>query len=75
MLHFYVEEFNEKEKAIDLTNKDGRGVYIPKGSGPNVMKADLQIMDPICPHKNMTRNCYLYPEIKKLFKGILGGCF
>ena len=40
-----------------------------------LMKADLEIRDPICQGKNMTRNCYNYPKIKKLFENILEKCF
>lgn len=38
-------------------------------------RADLEIRDPICQSKNMTRNCYLYPEIKAMFSIILDRCF
>lgn len=31
--------------------------------------------DPMNQQKNMTRNCYSFPEIKRLFKMILESCF
>ena len=33
------------------------------------------MFDPICEGKNMTRNCYLFCDIKKLFKDILERCY
>ena len=33
------------------------------------------MLDPICEGKNMTRNCYLFGDIKKLFKEILERCY
>ena len=39
------------------------------------MKADLEIRDPICPGKNMTRNCYQYCRIKDMFNVMLARCF
>ena len=42
---------------------------------PKLMKAELEIRDPICRGKNMTRNSYMYGEIKVLFREMLERCF
>ena len=65
ILHFYANQFNEKDEGIDLLDLTGEHIFYKKTNYPFDnschMKAGLQIRDPICQSKNMTRNCYLYP--------------
>jgi hypothetical protein len=68
---------------VDLLNfQKGQQIFYPKGTqsldnspNPNRQHADLEVRDPMEPKKNMTRNCYQFPVIKKLFKDILEQCF
>lgn len=46
-----------------------------EGSSPKKQKADLEIRDPMNQQKNMTRNCYSFPEIKQLFRQMVEHCF
>jgi hypothetical protein len=79
MLNFYVNEFDEKEYGIDLLGTNGVPIFYAKGQyveePSNFTKADLEIRDPICPGKNMTRNCYQYSHIKDMFRTILDRCY
>ena len=38
-------------------------------------QADLEIIDPNCQGRVITRKCYKFPEIKYFFKEILHCCF
>ena len=78
ILKFYAHEFNEKEIGIDLAQYEKGEIFYAKQEKENNKflklnqeKADLEILDPICEGKNMTRNCYLFEDMKKLFKDIL----
>lgn len=83
ILRFYVEEFNEKERGIDILNKESNNIFYIKNlvnvEGGNCknskQKADLEIKDPMNQQKNMTRNCYSFHAIKNLFKDMLESCF
>jgi hypothetical protein len=83
MLRFYVEEFDERERGIDILNRENNNIFYIKnlvnveGSGNKLskQKADLEIKDPMNRQKNMTRNCYSFQAIKDLFKEMLEGCF
>lgn len=82
ILRFYTEEFNEKEQGIDILNAESGNIYYIKNlvsvegmQKANKQKADLQMKDPMNQQKNMTRNCYSFPQIKKLFKLILQSCY
>jgi hypothetical protein len=63
---FYSEEFNEQKFGIDMHRHQNKEIFFIKEiieteSKIFRQKADLELMDPICESKNMTRNCYLYP--------------
>ena len=79
MLHFYVYEFDEKLYGIDLLQLNGLPIYYKKDEYveeiPNKIKADLEIRDPLCAGKNMTKNCYNYDDIKAMFKSMLDKCY
>lgn len=56
---FYVKKEKENNKFLKLSKE----------------KAELEVLDPICEGKNMTRNCYLFAEMKVLFKNIYDKCY
>lgn len=79
ILNFYCNEFDEKVYGIDILDLNGEHIYYKKVNyhfeTSSLMKADLEIRDPISQSKNMTRNCYLYPQIKLMFKHMLEYCY
>ena len=82
-MKFYVEEFDERERGIDILNRDSGSIFYIKnlvkvegwGNKLGAQKADLEIKDPMNQQKNMTRNCYSFGAIKGLFREMLEGCF
>jgi DNA polymerase sigma len=85
-LRFYGEQFDEKERGVDLLNRDSSNIFYIKNlvnvegvsaklGKQGKQKADLEIKDPLNQQKNMTRNCYSFPQIKRLFRLLVENCF
>lgn len=81
ILRFYAHEFDETTTGIDLSNHGSGPIFYQKQSVPlgsprtGKQQADLEMKDPLNQQVNMSRNCYLFPVIKKLFADILQNCF
>ena len=64
-LKFFGWEFNERAYTVDL---DSREVFGVKDDTVGRCHANLEVKDPLNGGKIMTKNCYRWPDIQKLFQ-------